>query len=150
MGSRVDVVKGYYDLAWSNPPASITEAVEVYFSDDFKSFDKDGNVAMTKEMLIGMGKTMAAAFPDVKAITDEFKEEGEGVLMKFHFEGTHLADFDLSPVGLGVIPASGKRIVWPTVSTIWIVEGDKIVGEKPQTDGMGWFLEPLGVKLPQM
>lgn len=149
MSSKVDVVKGYYDLAWSNPPSSIPEAVEVYFSDDFKSLDKDGNVAMTKEMLIGMSLTMAAALPDFKAVIEELKEVGEGVLMRFHFEGTHLADFDLTPVGLGVIPPSGKRVVWPTVSTLWIVEGDKIVEEKPQTDGMGWFLEPLGVKLPQ-
>ena len=70
--------------------------------------------------------------------------------MTGHFEGTHKADLDLSAIGAGVIPASGKRIVWPDESTKVMVEGDKIVRLEPYGDsgGMETFLAGLGVELP--
>jgi predicted ester cyclase len=148
MASKKDVVKAYYENSWTNPPASILEAMEKYISDDFQSLDKDGNVVMTKQVLVGMTQLLAGAFKDFKAVYHELREEGDGVFSSFHFEGTQTGDFDLSAMGLGVVPASGKRIVWPEASTIWMVEGDKIVSEREVSGGMEWFLAPLGVKLP--
>jgi|GEM_PF-2728094 hypothetical protein len=70
--------------------------------------------------------------------------------MTGHFEGTHKADLDLSAIGAGVIPASGKKIVWPEVSVKITVEGDQIVREEAYGEGGGMeaFLAPLGVELP--
>lgn len=80
----------------------------------------------------------------------EFNEEGDFVIMTGHFEGTHKADLDLSAIGAGVIPASGKKIVWPEVSVKITVEGDQIVREEAYGEGGGMeaFLAPLGVELP--
>ena len=64
MGSKSDVVKAYYNEAWTNPPESFKKAFETYFSDDWKSFDKDGNVLMTKETLVGMSLLILDAFKD--------------------------------------------------------------------------------------
>jgi predicted ester cyclase len=148
MGSKVDLVKAYYDKAWSNPPASLKEAVEIYFSDDYKSFDKDGNVVMTREAFVGMSQLMLAAFKDFKVVYGDIHEESDGVVSSYHFEGTHTGPMDLSAMGLGVIPPSGKKIVWPEQSSKWKVEGGKIVSEVPVTGGMEEFLAALGVKLP--
>ena len=148
MTSKIDVVRAYYDLAWTNPPASIIEAAEAYISDDFKSFDENGNVVMTKEVFIGMSHLLLGAFKDLKVVYNDLREEGDGVLSTFHFEGTHTGEFDLSAMGLGVIPASGKKIVWPDAKTKWNVKDGKIVSEEPISAGMGWFLTPLGIKLP--
>ena len=148
MTSKTDVIKAYYEAAWSNPPSSLLEAVEKYFSDDFQSIDRNGNVVMTKEIFTGMSQLLNAAFPDFKAVYSDLREEDDGVLMDVHFEGTQTGDLDLSAMGLGVIPASGKKIVWPEARTKWKVEGGKIVGEQEISGGMEWFLKPLGVTLP--
>ena len=149
MGSKLDVVQGYYDNAWSNPPASLSDAIDKYYSDDFQTVDSDGNVLMNKPMLKGMSLLMVAAFEGLKAVVDEIREVDEGVYMKFHFEGKFTNDFDLSSLEIGVIPATGEYVVWPSAATIWVVAGDQIVGEKPQQEGMDWFLSPLGVTLPE-
>ena len=148
MTSKSDVIKAYYDAAWADPPLSFMEAANTYFSDDFQSLDKDGNVVMNKEMFVGMGQLLMAAFSDFNAVYHDLREEDDGVIMTFHFEGTHIGDLDLSAMGLGVVPASGKRVVWPEASTKFKVEGDKIVGEEEISAGMARFLAPLGVTLP--
>ena len=146
--NKVDVIKAWQTAAWANPPASTMEANQKYLSDDYKSLDRNGNVIMDKKMMLGMTQLLFSAFKDFKAVVNELREEGDGVLMKFQWEGTQTGDFDLSAMGLGVVPASGKRIVWPEASTKFLVEGDQVVGEKEISGGMEWFLTPLGVKMP--
>jgi hypothetical protein len=41
-------------------------------------------------------------------------------------------------MGMGVIPASGKKIMWPQMSVSYLVEGDKIVKEIPYGDVSGF------------
>ena len=150
MSSKVDVYMAYYEASWVNPPLSNVEALKTYLSDDFQSFDKDGNVVMNKEAQIGMTQLLMAAFKDFKAVNSDVREEGDSVIVSYHFEGTHMEDLDLSAMGMGVVPASGKKIVWPEASSEFKIEGDKIASIKPYGDSSGIeeFLEPLGVKLP--
>jgi predicted ester cyclase len=150
MGRNSDVLKAYLDATWANPPSSIVEANKTYLSDDYKNFDKNGNVVADKEAYIGMSKLLGSAFKGFKAVYSDFREEGDSVIVRFHFEGTHTGDLDLSAMGLGVIPASGKRIVWPEDSTAFKIRGDKIVSNRPYGDsaGMESFLAGLGVKMP--
>ncbi len=150
MSSKLDVYKAYRDASWANPPSSNIEAIETYFSDDFQSLDKDGNVVMNKEAYTGMVQLLFAAFKDFTYVTSDLREEGDSVFVSGNFEGTHTGDFDLSAMGIGVIPASGKKIVWPKASNEFKIEGDKIVGIKPYGDsgGMEAFLAALGVKVP--
>lgn len=148
MTSKVDVIKAWYEMAWSDPPASNAAAAEKYLSEDFKSLDRNGNVVMDRQTFVGMTNLIYAAFKDFTGKYSNLQEEDGGVIMTFHFEGTQTSDFDLSPLGMGVIPATGKKIVWPEVQSKFLVEGDKIVGEHEISGGMQWFLAPLGVKLP--
>jgi hypothetical protein len=150
MSSKVDVYKAFYEASWANPPSSIMEANMTYLSDDFQNLDQDGNVIMDKEAYIGMTQLLSAALKDFKAVYSDVREEGESVIVSYHFEGTHTGDLDLSAMGMGVVPASGKKIVWPEASSEFKIEGDKIVSIKPYGDsgGMESFLAPLGVTLP--
>lgn len=150
MSNKLDVVRTFIDAAWANPPASVNEANETYLSDDFKSLDKDGNTQMNKETYIGMAHQFISAFTDLKWVRRDLRKEDESVIMSGHFEGRHTGDFDLSAVGVGVIPASGKMIVWPDASVEYKVEGNKIISEKAYggASGMEALLAPLGVTLP--
>jgi predicted ester cyclase len=143
MTNKLDVVKAYNDTEDLN-------ASRAYLSDDFQSVDKDGKVVMNKEAYIGMGHMLLASLPDFRFVRSDLRQEGDYVIMTGHFQGTHKADLDLSAMGLGVIPASGKEIVWPEVSVKFTVEGGKIVREEPygELDGMKAFLMGLGVELP--
>jgi predicted ester cyclase len=150
MTSKVDVVRRYIEAGYTNPPASIIETSKKYLSDDYQSLDKDGNVVMNKEAYIGMSKMLLSAFSDFKWMLKDLRQEGDSVIMSGHFEGAHTSDLDLSAMGMGVIPTSGKKIVWPEAIVEWKVEGDKILSQKPYggASGLEAFLAPLGVKLP--
>lgn len=150
MSSKLDVYKAYWDASWANPPSSNVEALETYLSDDFQSLDEHGNVVMNKEAYTGMVKLLFTAFNDFKYVGSDLREEGDSVIVSGNFEGTHTGDLDMSAMGMGVIPASGKKIVWPVASSEFKVDGDKIVSIKPYGDsgGMEAFFTVLGVKAP--
>ena len=143
MTSKLDVVK-----AW-NESGDMEESL-AYLSDDFQNVDQDGNVLMDKEGYAGLGHMLFASFTGFEFVRSDLHEEGNAVIMSGHFEGTHTSDLDLSAMGVGVIPASGKKIVWPEARVKITVEGDKIVREEPYGDsgGMEAFLAPLGVGQP--
>ena len=152
MSTKLDVYKAYYEASKANPPSSNVKAVETYYSDDFQSLDKDGNVVMNKEAYVGMVQLLFTAFKDFEYLTSDLREEVDSVIVSGHFEGTHTGDFDLSAMGMGVIPASGKKIVWPEASNEFKVDGNQIVSIKPYGDsgGMEAFLAALGVKAPSV
>jgi predicted ester cyclase len=150
MSKALDVYKAYIDSSWSNPPASLVEAGSKYLSDDFSNIDKDGNVLLNKEGFIGMGTLLHSAFTDFKWVTSEYREEGNNVIARGHFEGTHTGDMDLSSLGLGVVPPSGKKIIWPESTDVIKIKGEKIVSTQNISDsnGMESFLAAMGVKPP--
>jgi hypothetical protein len=127
MSDKVEVVQRFLDEAWSNPPSSLLETSMKTYSDDFQYLDKEGNVVMDKQGYIGSGQMTAGSFDDFRWVLKELREEDGEVIMTGHFEGTHTGDLDLSAVGAGVFPATGKKIVWPETSVKIGVRGDKIV-----------------------
>jgi hypothetical protein len=149
MSSKAEFVRTFFEAAWANPPASAVEASETYLSDDFQALDQDGNAQMDKAAYIGFGQLLFASFKDFKYVYSDIRGSGEDVLVNGHWEGTHTSDLDLSAMGMGVIPASGKKIVWPEESVEWKVEGDKIISIRPQghTGELEEFLKPLGVEM---
>jgi hypothetical protein len=149
MGTNLDLVDAWHASVYANPPATVKEANDKYLSDNFNALDAQGNVLMNKDAYTGMSQLLFTAFPDYKAVFSEKREEEDGsVVMSFHFEGTHTSDLDLSAMGLGVIPASGKKLVWPESTSRWYIVGDKIVKIQSIRGGMEDFLAPLGVKIP--
>ncbi|MGD2028095.1 MAG: ester cyclase [Anaerolineales bacterium] len=150
MASKLDFYNKYYDATWVNPPASIIEANEKYLSDDFHNLDKDGNIEGDKELYIGMSQLLFASFDDFNFVKSDVREEDDGVIITGHFEGKHTGDIDLSALGLGVIPASGKMVVWPESRNKFIIVDDKIVGIQSldENGGVAAFMKALGVEMP--
>lgn len=150
MGSKVDFFKSYTEAVWVNPPESVMKANQKYMADDFQNFDPDGNVTGDKAAYIGMNRMIMGAFPDFKAVYHDFREEGDSVVVRFNFEGTHSRDLDMSAMGLGVLPASGRKIVWPENTVAFEIRGEQIASIRPygESNGIADFLAPLGVELP--
>ena len=82
---------------------------------------------------------MIAAFPDMHWSIGEQISEGEKVLTRFEWTGTHQGEF------LGV-PATGKPVrVWGMI--IDRLEGDRIKDTRMLMDAMGMMIQ-LGVVPP--
>lgn len=149
MGSNLDFVQAYLEKAWANPPSSVADTSVKYLADDFKSLDSDGTVLMDKQMYIGMGQMLLASFKGFRWVLKGLREENGIVYMTGHFEGTHTSDLDMSAMGAGIIPASGKKVTWPDTTVKVTIEDNQITSEQTTAEGgMAEFLEPLGVKLP--
>ena len=139
--NKIDIAKATYSFDDFEESAK-------HLSDDFQGTDSVGGPPFDKAGWLGMGQMFKGSIPDIKVIVDEVHEEGDSVMLTSHFSGTFTNDLDLSAMGMGVIPASGKEIVWPEMSVKYMVEGEKIVREIPYGDvsGIEDFLAPLGVE----
>jgi predicted ester cyclase len=141
--NKVEFVKRNLDL---NNPDRYSQ-----ISDEFQWTDAMGSPPMDKNAWIGMGQLMEAAFPDLSYVIKDVREKGDGVAVTGHFSGTFTNDFDLSAMGMGVVPATGAAVEFPT-STIQVsVDGGKISKiHDPSTGpdaGTPGFLKALGVKM---
>jgi hypothetical protein len=118
-------------------------------SDDFQNLDQDGNVALTKDGFLGLLRVIGAAFSHVGFVATELYEEDDFVVISGHTQGVHTADLDLSGLGLGVVPASGKMVVWPDASARLTIVGDKVTRLEPHAGpaGVKAFLMALGVEI---
>jgi len=119
-----------------------------YYTDDFVLTTETGDPPSDKSAVLAMGDLMAAALPDISTVIEDIREEGDSVMLTSHWEGMFANDFDLSALGMGVMPATGKAVVFPT-STIRIdFDGDKICAIHDTSTGpdagIGGFLKALG------
>jgi hypothetical protein len=149
MNSKTDVVRMWEDESWRNPPSSMISTNKMYHSDDFHNLDKDGNVMGDKAAFTAVSQLLYNAFTGFKGVVHDLQEEEDGsVTMAFHFEGMHSGDFDLSAMGMGVIPATGKRIVTPESKTRFMVQGGQIDSSQPISGGFEDLLAGIGVTPP--
>ena len=148
MTSKLDTAQAYVDLI--SVGGDFEKAITDYMSDDFENLDKDGKVALTKDQLLGMTRMNSRSFTGYGFVSAGLRDEDDYVIMTGHFEGTHIGDLDLSAMGLGVIPASGKKIVWPEASAKLTIEGGRIVRMEPHAGAAGLkaWLAALGIETP--
>jgi predicted ester cyclase len=122
-----------------------------YLSDNFRWTDELGSPAVDRSSWLAMGQLLESALPDMSLIIDDIREEGDRVVIKNHFSGTFTKDLDLSSMGLGVIPATGKAFVFPAQRDRVSFDGDKISEihnlETGPDAGVAGFLKALGVKM---
>jgi len=147
MNSKMEVGKAW---AAAFAPDGDFDAIANLLSDDFQNLDQGGNVALNKEGFLNLARMMKAAFTHVGFVVSELYEEGDHVIIRGHNEGVHTADLDLSAMGFGILPASGKKIVWPEVSSKLTIVGDKVKRLEPHAGpaGLKAYLSALGIELP--
>jgi predicted ester cyclase len=141
--NKIELVKTAYDL---NNPEQYS-----YYADDFLYTDAQGGPPQDRDTWLSMGKLMRSAFPDLSLVIDDIREEGDDVVVTGHFAGTFTNDFDVSPLGMGVVPATGKAYDFPPATNRVSFDGDKIAkmyGLDAGPDaGIAGFAKTLGVSL---
>ena len=139
MARDLEVVQEWLDAA-----ANDFDAAYEYFADDFQWVQTDG-VVMDRVAYIGMANMLRSAIPDLKHVVGKVREEDGSVILISHFEGTHENDLDLSAMGMGVFPASGRKIEFPEGTARLSVRGDKIIRleQVPGSRGMDDFFAAL-------
>ena len=138
--NRIELVKTAFDL--DNPDRYS------YLSDDFQWTDELGSPPMDRRTWLAMGDLMESAFPNLSLVIEDIREEGDGVVVRAHFTGTFRNDMDLSPIGMGVIPATGKAVDFPS-STDLVCFSNGQISEMNNRDtgpdaGMAGFLKAIG------
>jgi predicted ester cyclase len=96
-----------------------------------------------------MGEIMRASFPDISYEVEDIRPDGEDVIIKGRFEGTFEQDFDLSAMNMGVIPASGKKVIFPDDTSRVSFDADNKILRNHSLDtgpdaGMAGFMKALG------
>ena len=141
--NRIELVKAVYDFG---DPDQYS-----YFSDDFQYSDGLGSPPIDRDTWIAMGQLMRESFPDISEVIEDIREEGADVVVTSRFYGTFTNDFDLSALGMGVIPATGKAVDFPSATNRVSFDNDKVsklYGLDTGPDaGMAGFLKALGVNM---
>jgi ketosteroid isomerase-like protein len=137
---KIELVKRAFDLDDPDRYA--------YLSDDFQWTDELGSPPMDKSTWLGIGKLVESAFPDLSMVIEDIREEGDGVVVRSHLAGTFSNDLDLSSLGMGVIPATGKPIDFPSGTDLVCFDDGKI-SEFHNRDtgpdaGMAGFFKTMG------
>jgi SnoaL-like polyketide cyclase len=147
MKSKMEVAN---EWAAAVAPGCDIDAAEKLLSDDFQNLDQDGKVALTKDGILNLGRMMHVAFTDYGFVTTRLSQEGDYVIITGHNEGIHTADLDLSAMEIGMLPASGKKIVWLEASAKLTIVGDRIKRLEPHAGpaGLKAFLLALGIEFP--
>jgi predicted ester cyclase len=140
---RIELVKSAYDL---DDPEQYS-----HYSDDFQYSDALGGPPQDRDTWISMGQLMRSAFPDLSLVIEDSREEGDDVVVTSHFSGTFSNDMDLSPLGLGVIPSTGKTADFPSATNQVSFENGKISKmyglDTGREAGMAGILKAFGVDI---
>jgi len=122
-----------------------------YFSDDFQWTDELGSPPMNKTTWLGMDRLMRSAFSDLSLVVEEIQADGDDFIVTSRFRGTFSNDMDLSPLGMGVIPATGKAVDFPSQRDRVFIGNGKISRmhnlETGPDAGLSGFLKAIGVDI---
>ena len=92
-------------------------------------------IPSNREGVTQLTSMLRSAFPDFKATIDDIIAEGDKVVIRQTWSGTHKGEF------MGV-PATGKRVSFGVIDIIR-VKGDKFAEHWGQMDSMG-LMQQLG------
>ena len=128
------------------------QQVKQWLAADFVFVDPNAPQPLGADEWVGVNQNMQAAFPDLSYNFEILEEKGNQVWVRNNFEGTHKADWDLSRMGLGVVPATGKSVSSGSAVTVGTVNDDgkvtriEIVEAEPGSGAAG-VMEQLGINM---
>lgn len=126
------------------------EGVMGYLTDDF-TFSGPVPEPVNAQAWLGLARAMEVGMPDTDFHLHTMGVEGNVVKTGTQVTGTHTGDLDLTPMGFGVIPATGKSFSLPHEEGRLTVEGDKISSYHINVEeggGLMGILAQLGVQPP--
>ena len=129
------LARGMYDEI--NSGSGVDALIDKYFAEDFVEYEEvPGLEDNTREVPRQMFKMMQAAFPDFRMRAEDLIQEGDKVVARFTFSGTHKGEF------MGV-PASGNEINFNGIDILQFRD-DKAVAHWGVMD-MAGMMEQMGV-----
>jgi predicted ester cyclase len=106
---------------------------------DYAYYSPSGNAKpMSRDEVDVNFKTMKKGFPDLRYTIEELFAEGDKLMARFSFIGTHQGEF------MG-IPATGNRIKTSGL-LISVIKNGKFVEDREEADGLG-LMQQLGFEL---
>jgi len=121
-----------------------------YFADGFE-FSGPTPEPLSGAEWIGISRTLKMAFPDIKYNLMVAGGEVNQVHVTTQLAGTHTGDLNLTPMGFGVIPPTGKSFSNPKENGVVTVKGDKFTSyqiEPVEGGGLMGILSQIGVQPP--
>ena len=147
MLSDMEVVRAFYVAVDSG---NLEKAGQL-LSDDFKLFGTTPGWVGKHETL-EMLTLLKTALPDLRHALSNIRSEGGVVMLTAQGGGRHTGPLDLPNLGMGVgiIPASGRMIIFPPDHYEFTVSHGKITSERNVTpitphSGVDGFLRAVGV-----
>ena len=105
------------------------------------------------ETWLGIHKNLKKAFPNLDYYFHVDGVEGDVTKISAELKGTHSGVLDLSPVGLGMTPATNKSFALPREHGKVTCKGDKVVSwviDRIEGAGLMGILSQLGIAVPTM
>jgi predicted ester cyclase len=126
------------------------DKVASYLSGDFKFSGPVPEPIGSAEWL-GMSRIFKTAFPDISYNLRITSVEGNLVKTTTRLNGTHTGVLDMSAMGMGSFPPTGKSFSNPVESGEATIEGDKVKSihiQSEEDSGVTGILAQLGIKPP--
>ena len=112
------------------------DAMAGLFAADFVRHDSNGRVLRGVEQNRQFIAGMRLAFPDLHYTVEDEVAEGDKVVVRYRFEGTHQGQFQ-------VAPTTGKQVSYTGILIYRFADG-KIIEQWTEADLLS-FLQQLGV-----
>jgi hypothetical protein len=126
------------------------ETAASYLADDFE-FSNHTMPPIGKNEWLGMSMALKGGFPDLSYNFQIHEVDGNHMQGSAALTGTHSGDLDMSGMGMGVIPATGKYVETAREYNDGVVEDGLIhsihVHDSPET-GLAALLAAIGVQPP--
>jgi predicted ester cyclase len=122
------------------------------FADDFQ-FSGPLPDPVGRDQFLGLMELMWGGFPDIRFNTRLVDINGNVMHFTNQLAGTHTSDLDLSFMGMGVIPATGRSFSMARENGEGVIEDDYIVSvyvEPTEGAGLIAILQQLGIEVPGM
>jgi predicted ester cyclase len=126
------------------------DTVASYLSEDFQ-FLGPVPEPLSKDEWLDLTRIFHTAFPDIKYNMRVVSVDGNVVKTSTQLRGTHTGDLDMSAMGMGVIPATGKSFSNPKEYGVGTFENGKIISiqiESGEGSGLMGVLTQLGIQVP--
>ena len=147
MQNDMEIVRAFYIALDSG---NLEKAGQL-LSDDFKQFGITQGWVGKQEALNMLG-LLKAALPDLSHALSNIRSEGGVVMLTAQAGGRHTGPLDLPNLGMGggIIPASGRMLIFPPDQYEFTVAGGKITSERNVTpitpySGVDGFLKTVGI-----
>ena len=105
------------------------------------------------ETWMEINKNLKKAFPNLDYHFHVDGVDGDVIKISAELKGTHSGVLDLSPVGLGVIPATNKSFATPREHGKVTIKNEKVstwVVDRIEGGGLMGILTQLGIPVPTM